>query len=52
MPIIRAAMERTHPTGAVIVEIKPEQYQNALIKIRSQFNQAVKKMISANPGLF
>jgi len=52
MPIIRAAMERTHPTGAVIVEIKPEQYKDELIKIRSRFNQAVKRMVSENPGLF
>ncbi len=43
---------RNYPTSAVIVEIKPEQYQDALLKIRSLFNKAVKKMVSENSGLF
>jgi hypothetical protein len=50
----RQGAKRDHPTGAVLVEIKPEQYQVALNTIRTQFNQAVEKMITAkeNAGLF
>lgn len=50
----RGGAIREHPTGAVLVEIKPEQYQVALDKARTQFNQAVEKMITAkeNAGLF
>ncbi len=50
----RTGYGRQHPTGAVLVEIKPSQYQKAYDEIRGQLNQAVEKMITAkeNFGLF
>lgn len=45
---------RENPTGAVLVEIKPEEYQKVLETVKIQFNQAVEKMTTAkeNIGLF
>lgn len=50
----RTGVARKHPTGAVLIEIKPEQYQVALNTIRTQFNKAAEKMITSeeNVGLF
>jgi len=52
LAVIRSLAERKHPTGAMLVEIKPEQYKEAFKKVRIKFNQAVKKMLQENSGLF
>ncbi|MFA5770217.1 MAG: hypothetical protein WC894_01825 [Patescibacteria group bacterium] len=52
MPIVRAGAERTHPTGAMLVEIKPSEYHETLNMLQLQFNKAVEKMTLANPNLF
>lgn len=50
--IIRRAALRTHPTGAMLVEITPSQYQISLDEVRLQFGNAVDQMVSANKDLF
>lgn len=50
--VIRAGAERIHPTGAMVVEIKPSQYHKALGTTLLHFNEAVNRMELANPNLF
>lgn len=52
MAVVRAGAVREHPTGAVLVEIKPEQHEEILGNIRTAFKAAVQKMMKLNPQLF
>lgn len=52
LAIVRAGALRDHPTGAVLVEIKPHQYKDILANTKGAFVRAVDKMRKNNPGLF
>ncbi|MBI5127771.1 hypothetical protein HZA76_04950 [Candidatus Roizmanbacteria bacterium] len=46
--VVRAGSVRTHPTGAVIVRILPQEYDEKIRTVMTEFNLAVGKMRKLN----